>query len=238
MQKIIIKTGRTYPALAEKLGDFEHWIARELEAAPGEWRVVDVQGGEALPPVADCAGAVLTGSPAMVSDYADWSVSTAAWLRDAVANDVPVLGICYGHQLLADALGGTVDYHPQGPEAGVVEVNLLPAAAQDPLLAELAPSFPAAVIHWQSVTSLPPGAVRLAANDFEPNHAFRIGSAWGVQFHPEFDTAAMDAYLLHLSAPLQAAGRASEDLRQQLRPTPQAAAVLQRFARLLQKQAA
>lgn len=84
MQKIIIKTGRTYPALAEQLGDFEQWIERELGAAPGEWRVVDVQRGEALPPVADCRGAVLTGSPAMVSDYEDWSVSTAAWLREAV----------------------------------------------------------------------------------------------------------------------------------------------------------
>jgi hypothetical protein len=47
----------------------------------------------------------------------------------------------------------------------------------------------------------------LAANDFEPNHAFRVGSAWGVQFHPEFDTAAMDAYLAHLAPTLQAAGR-------------------------------
>lgn len=234
MQKIIIKTGRTYPELAAQLGDFEHWIARELNAAPGEWRVVDVQHGEALPPVAECAGAVITGSPAMVSDYEGWSVVTAAWLRDAVAHHVPVLGICYGHQLLADALGGCVAYHPQGPEAGVVEVNLLPEAGADALLADMPATFPAAVIHWQSVTTLPPGAVRLAANDFEANHAFRLGSAWGVQFHPEFDQAAMDAYLEHLAPALQAAGQQPEALRQQLRPTPQAAGLLQRFACLLQ----
>ena len=233
MQKIIIKTGRTYPELAAQLGDFEHWIARELGAAPGEWRVVDVQHGETLPPVAECAGAVITGSPAMVSDYEGWSVVTAAWLRDAVAHHVPVLGICYGHQLLADALGGSVAYHPQGPEAGVVEVSLLPEAGADALLAGLPATFPAAVIHWQSVTTLPPGAVRLAANDFEANHAFRLGSAWGVQFHPEFDQTAMDAYLAHLAPALQAAGQQPEALRQQLRPTPQAAGALQRFARLL-----
>lgn len=238
MQKIIIKTGRTYPALAAQLGDFEDWITRELGGEPGDWRVVDVQQGETLPPVSECAGAVLTGSPAMVSDYEDWSVNTASWLRAAIARDMPVLGICYGHQLLADALGGQVAYHPQGPEAGVVDVQLLPEAAQDPLFADLPPSFPAAVIHWQSVSTLPPGAVRLAANDFEPNHAFRVGSAWGVQFHPEFDTAAMDAYLAHLAPTLQAAGQPAEQLRAQLRPTPQAAAVLQRFARLLQEQAA
>lgn len=238
MQKIIIKTGRTYPALAEQLGDFEHWIERELGAAPGEWRVVDVQRGEVLPPVADCRGAVLTGSPAMVSDYEDWSVSTAAWLREAVLGNVPLLGICYGHQLLADALGGTVGYHPQGPEAGVVDIQLLPEAGADPLLAGLPTAFPAAVIHWQSVTALPPGAVRLAANDFEANHAFRIGSAWGVQFHPEFDTAAMAAYLSHLAPALQAAGKTAEALHQPLRPTPHAAGLLQRFARLLEHQAA
>jgi GMP synthase (glutamine-hydrolysing) len=132
MQKIIIKTGRTYPALAAQLGDFEDWITREL-GEPGDWRVVDVQQGETLPPVSECAGAVLTGSPAMVSDYEDWSVSTASWLRAAIARDMPVLGICYGHQLLADALGGQVAYHPQGPEAGVVDVQLLPEAAQTDL---------------------------------------------------------------------------------------------------------
>ncbi|KJV30273.1 glutamine amidotransferase [Aquitalea magnusonii] len=235
MQKIIIKTGRTYPALAEKLGDFEHWITREMQAAPDEWRVVDVQRGETLPAVEDCAAAVITGSPAMVSDREDWSVSTAQWLRQAVARELPVLGICYGHQLLADALGGSVGYHPKGPEAGVVEVDLLPAAAEDPLFAGMPASFPAAVIHWQSVSALPPGAVRLAANAFEPNHAFRLGSAWGVQFHPEFDLAAMGAYLAHLATTLQAAGLAPETLRTRLCPTPQAAAVLQRFARLLQQ---
>jgi GMP synthase (glutamine-hydrolysing) len=122
------------------------------------------------------------------------------------------------------------------PEAGVVEVDVLPEAAEDPIFADLPPSFPAAVIHWQSVSTLPPGAVRLAANDLNPTMPSASGRP-GAQFHPEFDTAAMDAYLAHLAPTLQAAGLAAEELRAQLRPTPQAAAVLQRFARLLQQPA-
>jgi hypothetical protein len=120
----------------------------------------------------------------MVSDYEDWSVSTASWLRAAIARDMPVLGICYGHQLLADALGGQVAYHPQGPEAGVVDVQLLPEAAQDPIFADLPPSFPAAVIHWQSVSTLPPGAVRLAANDLNPTMPSASGRPGAYSFIP------------------------------------------------------
>ncbi|MTD32975.1 glutamine amidotransferase [Paludibacterium denitrificans] len=230
--KLIIKTGVPVADVAAEYGLFEDWIARELGDTAADWQVVDVQHGAELPAVAEVAAAIITGSAAMVSERAAWSEATADWLRCAHAAEVPLLGICYGHQLLAHALGGEVSYHPQGPEVGVVTVQRLPAAQDDQLLGALPAQFPAAVIHWQSVLALPPGAVRLAENSFEPNHAFRCGSARGVQFHPEFNDTVMGSYLQRLAEKLSQEGLDPSALQQQLRPTPEANRLLWRFGQL------
>lgn len=82
---------------------------------------------------------------------------------------MPALGICYGHQLLGHALGGTVGNHPDGGEFGTVEVRLLPEAAADPLFAGLPAVFPAQLFHRQSVLYLPSGAQVLASSQREPH---------------------------------------------------------------------
>ena len=195
----------------------------ESEVAPNRARYSNA--GQALPAQADIAGVVVTGSHSMVSDREPWSEAAAAWLRDAVAAEVPVLGICYGHQLLAHALGGEVGYHPQGIELGTVPVSLHDAAQDDPLFAGLPTQFDAQAAHRQSVRRLPEGATLLAGNHFEPHHAFRFGTrAWGVQFHPEFGEAATRAYQMTLN------GDAPEGA---VRPTDVAASVLPRFARIV-----
>lgn len=192
---VVFKVGDTLAAVAAQAGDFENWIARGVAQAGVQVRIVDART-EALPAAGEVAGAVVTGSHAMVTDRPDWSEKLAAWLRDAVDAQAPVLGICYGHQLLAHALGGSVGYHPQGIEIGTVPVDLAPEAAGDPLLAGLPSRFQAHVIHSQTVTALPKGAVRLASNAHEATQAFRFGAqAWGVQFHPEFDASVMKAYV-------------------------------------------
>ena len=231
---LILKAGATFPALAQTLGDFDDWIRTGLDAPGLGIRVVDARHGE-LPPPQALAGVVITGSHAMVSDREPWSEAAAAWLRGAVQAGLPVLGICYGHQLLAHSLGGTVGYHPGGIEIGTVSVQLQPAAGDDPVLAELPPVFPAQVVHRQSVQQLPEGAVRLAANAFEPNHAFRVGpAAWGVQFHPEFSAQAMRAYVERLGPELRGEGHDPAALAAGVADTPAAARVLRNFARHVQ----
>jgi GMP synthase (glutamine-hydrolysing) len=139
-----------------------------------------------------------------------------------------VLGICYGHQLLAHALGGEVGYHPGGLELGTVPITLAPEAQADPLFAHLPNQWPAQVVHAQSVRALPPGAVRLAGNAHEPHQAYRVGTqAWGVQFHPEFSPAAMQGYVQQLAATLPT-GRTPP----QVQETLQACSLLGRFAQL------
>ncbi len=232
----IVKLGDTLPALHYTHGDFEHWIAQGLQTGQANppIRVVDPREGQTLPELGQCAGIVVTGSHAMVTDRAPWSEATADWLAQAVAIEVPVLGICYGHQLLAHALGGEVANHPQGLEVGVARVHTTPAAAHDPLLGHLPASFAAPVAHRQSVRRLPAGAVALAHNAFEGHHAFRVGAcAWGVQFHPEFGPDASAAYVDHLAADLRAQGSDPIHLRQAVTPTPHAASLLARFATLV-----
>ena len=90
------------------------------------------------------------------------------------------------------------------------------------------------VSHSQTVITLPPGAVRLAGNDFEFHHAFRIGDcAWGLQFHPEYDEAIMKAYISGLAHTFEAVQSRKAQLLAQVKATPYAALLLARFGRLV-----
>lgn len=231
---LIIKTGSTHAHIRERLGDFEHWIAAGLRDG-GATEVVthDAQAGAALPALAEVAGVVLTGSHAMVSEREPWSEALLPWLRSAVEAGTPVLGICYGHQLLAHALGGEVVHHPDGVEIGTVTVERQAESGDDPLLGGLPERFPAQAVHWQSVRQLPADAVLLASSTHEAHHAFRVGErAWGVQFHPEFSDEALRAYLDGLGDALAKEGLDATEIAGALTPTPEAASVLPRFARL------
>ena len=239
MQRIlIVKLGSTYPELARRRGDFEDWIRTGLggdsaEGDSGETAVVDPVAGEALPQPRSFAAIVVTGSHAMVTDRADWSERTASWLRGAIEAEVPLLAICYAHQLLAYAAGGAAGDNPAGREFGTVDMDLTEAAAADPLFSGLPGQFGVQVSHAQSALSLPPGAVCLAASRREPHAAFRVGRcAWGVQFHPEFDADVTRASVRHAAADLLAEGQDPDALEAAVRETPHCAAVLARFGRL------
>lgn len=231
---LILKTGSTHAHIREQLGDFDDWIAEGLRQ--GGAAAIETHDAQrqalTLPPTA-FSGVVLTGSHSMVSERAPWSEALVPWLQAAVAAGTPVLGICYGHQLLAHALGGEVADHPGGVEIGTVTVERHAAAEADPLLGGLPERFPAQVVHWQSVRRLPADAVLLAASAHEAHHAFRIGEcAWGVQFHPEFSDQALRAYLEGLGPTLAQEGLDAAQIAAALSPTPDAASVLPRFARL------
>lgn len=229
----IFKAGSTWPAMAQARGDFDDWLRRGLGDAQAHTIVVAVAWGETPPPPDRLSGAIITGSHAMVTDRADWSESLADWLRQAVPAGLPVLGICYGHQLLAHALGGEVADLEPGPEVGTVCVALTEAGKEDPLFHALPDRFPAHASHVQSARRLPADAVHLARSRLEPHHAFRIGPrAWGVQFHPEFDTEAMRAYVRRWAEKPDAPKRDWAAIHEGVENTPAAALITRRFARL------
>ena len=230
----IIKAGATHSELRSRYGDFEDWVLSGLGIPSSQVRIeASIYGAPLLAP-GKYAGVVITGSHSMVTERELWSEEVASWLVQAVNQDTPVLGICYGHQLLAHALGGEVFYHPSGKEAGTTVVHCLPSARDDLLFGPMPHAFYAHVTHWQSVIRLPDEAVLLAENNHEPHHAFRIGKwAWGAQFHPEFNEAIMDGYLVSDQELLRKQRINVENLRSQVRATPEATALLRRFGQIV-----
>jgi GMP synthase (glutamine-hydrolysing) len=114
-----------------------------------------------------------------------WLAPTKALLRATVADGIPTLGVCLGHQLMASALGGSVILNPQGRTGGLVPLSLNAAGDADALLGGLSGRD---VVHYNGdvVIRLPQGAEQLATAPDGSVQAARFGPrAWGVQFHPE-----------------------------------------------------
>jgi len=231
---LIVKTGTTFASLASERGDFEDWIGAGMGLERDRVAVVAVFEGEALPDPNRFAGVVVTGSSAMVSHRETWSESTAEWLREVVRHTTPVLGICYGHQLLAHALGGRVGPNPHGRQIGTERVLLAENAKDDALLAGFGSSLRAHTTHAEVVLELPDAAARLGSSQGDPNTAFRFGTAaWGVQFHPEFDAYVMKRYIEERRSLLLAENIDADAQLAAVEECPDGARLLRRFAEYL-----
>ncbi len=228
---LILETGQPVASL-RRHGRFPHWIRVAAGLAADAAVVIDVEHGQALPSHDGFAGVLITGSGAMVTEHRDWSERSAQWLGEAAHAGMPLFGICYGHQLLAHALGGEVGDNPAGREMGTVGIDLHAHASDDPLFAGLPTQFVAQATHLQSVLRAPTGARVLAMSSQDDCHAFRWGdAAWGVQFHPEFSTTHMRGYVRAKHDALAREGRCAHRLSSTIRATPHARRVLRRFVR-------
>ena len=233
---LILETGQPVPSM-RRHGGFPHWIRVAAGLERDAAVVTNVEGGDALPPRQGFAGAafagvIVTGSAAMVTDRHDWSERSAEWLREAAHAGLPLFGICYGHQLLAHALGGEVGVNPAGREMGTIDLELHPHAKHDPLFAGLPAQFPAQATHLQTVLRAPEGATVLAKSAQDHCHAFRWQDhVWGVQFHPEFSVTHMHGYVRARHDALASEARCSKQLARNISAAPHARKVLRRFVR-------
>ena len=229
---LILKTGSTFAEMARDFGDFEDWTIAASGLAPGVFVVADGVE-EPVPPLDQLSGIIVTGSHLMVSDGGAVVEFWSQLLRDAIDMRLPVLGVCYGHQLLGHALGGIVADHPDGLELGQTRIEMETAAQDDPLFSVLPGQFQAYATHMQSIIKLPEGAFVFGRSSFEAHHAVRFApAAWGVQFHPEFSQKIMQAYIRR-QRPRLKSDVEMDALIQKVEPLPQTGLILQRFCQLV-----
>ena len=156
----------------------------------------------------------IDGLVVLGGEMAAWEDHRAPWLpqlRDLMASAVdagaPVLGVCLGGQVMTLACGGVVDRAPVA-EVGVYELDLLPAAADDPLFSVLPHSVPVAEYHGDAMLEAPAGAVLLASPRDCPIQGYRLGDrAWALQFHPEVDAEIVGSWFADDPEPVEKCGR-------------------------------
>ena len=227
---LIVNVGSAPEKQIHKFGDFELWAKKAIGET--SLNIVFHDGvHNPLPDDTSLAGVIIMGSLSMVTEETDWMKRLSAEIVKLTTLHIPVLGICFGHQLLAYAFGGKAGFNPNGLEVGTVEITRTTESEHDPIFSTLPKQFLAQTIHYQSALTLPENAVRLAESRLDRHHAFRIGNCtWGVQFHPEFSADIMTDMLDNVKEELES--KLLSQKKQQVTETDDARQILVLFARL------
>lgn len=179
----ILKTGAPPPALEAQFGGYPEMFMELLGPGAHDYRVFDAAAGE-LPGAADaCAAYLITGSSAGVYDDLPWIAPLQDFLR-AARGRTRLVGVCFGHQIMAEAFGGRVIKSPKGWGVGLHSYEVRATA---PWMGEAPQRFSAAASHQDQVVEPPPGAQLLAASPFTSYAMLAYGDdAISLQPHPEF----------------------------------------------------
>ena len=196
MKLTIIQTGEVPLSLRDRFGPYRSMFETMFDGTGQgfSYDMVAVSDGEPLPDPAALEGIVITGSAAGVYDDLPWMNPLRAFIRDAYGRKTPMLGVCFGHQIMADALGGDVRKSEKGWGLGRHSYGV----TARPDFMRTAPAMLAVACSHQDQVIVPPGdADVILASDFTPNAglAYRNGAALSFQPHPEF----ADDYTLALA---------------------------------------
>lgn len=190
---------------------------RIADALAGAGISIDLRSpieGDDLPEISEVAAAVFMGGPMNVDEVARYPAlaDERAWLADAIAADLPVIGVCLGSQLIARALGA--DVKPgSAAEIGWLDIEI--EAGEDPVVGALGSS--SRVLHWHGdVFDLPDGATPLASSAATELQAFRYANAWGLLFHAEADAALVELWLAEPTMAAEAQSALGVDFEEHL----------------------
>ncbi|HVE87498.1 MAG TPA: glutamine amidotransferase [Myxococcales bacterium] len=234
---LMLKPGEAAEPIRLEVGDYDRWFQGALGGGPYRFHVVRPYLGEALPRnVRDHDAVIVTGSPLSATAPTAWMKELAGYMVDAAERRVPVLGVCFGHQLLGMVMGVPVVKSPAGREIGTVEVALTEEGWRDPLFEGLPARFPIQTTHEDVVPVLPPGARLLAKNEAAAVQAMALGKYLrGVQFHPELSAEGVKSVIRSREAAIDREGQARGEkhrarrLLDGVRPAPYGRQILENF---------
>lgn len=228
---LVVRCGDPEPTVARAHGCFARWF-RDAIAPDVELEVLDARTDELATSRLDAVGAVVvSGSPHAVYEPHPWIPAAEALVRAAVTErELPLLGVCFGHQLLAQAMGGAVTRNPRGREMGTIEVELNDQGAGDALFRAMPRRFAAQATHCDTVIRAPREAAVLATSAGDGCQSLRVGRrAWGVQFHPEITAPILRGYVRARADALRAEGRDPEAVHDGVRDRVEGRRVLANF---------
>ena len=230
---LILKTGNTIKSLLDSGEDFEDWFVACSGLSKSRFVVRSLHFGESLVNLSCITAIIITGSPAFITDEEAWNFIGASYIKKAHKIGIPILGVCYGHQLLAWTFGGKVGFNAEGRSIGTIPIKLKESAKNDLLFGGLPERFNVNVSHQQSVVQLPSEAIELALSSSNNLQAFRFGDkSWGIQFHPEFSKDIVRKYIDERSMTIREEGLDLEKLESLVSDTPNSVILFQRFCQL------
>lgn len=196
MKITIVQTGDVPEPLQPQFGDYFRMFARMFDTADSgfEYELVVANANSLLPNSSEMTAIVITGSPAGVYDDLPWIEPLRVFIREAYAAGIPMLGICFGHQIMADALGGVVRKSEKGWGVGRHSYNVV---FKPEFMANAPETLSISCSHQDQVITPPETAQVILSTPFTPNAGlyYENGKALSFQPHPEFE----DSYALALS---------------------------------------
>jgi GMP synthase (glutamine-hydrolysing) len=190
----ILMAGHTLPPIHERFGDFDSWFQTRPERLAG-YSVHYLYRENMLPAPRESDGWIITGSPDSVNDPLAWLPGVRKQISAAVETGHPILGVCFGHQLLAQSLGAKVEMNRAGWELGSATIQLTADGLESALFTDLGERIDVYQTHHDVVTDIPSGMKVLATNEMGIQ-AIEVGERiFGVQFHPEFSPGIAGMYV-------------------------------------------
>jgi len=191
---LIIDCGPSLSDVSKHYGVAPEWIVKSLKNFSCNFNWVKPYEGDKIQ--SNNADAwIITGSPRSVYDDADWMLYIEAQIKKINSYQIPVLGICFGHQLIARCFGGKVELNPNGWELGAYPIQITAEGRKSPLFSGIEDNSIVYESHQDYVSVLPQNAIELARNN-KGNQAFMIQDRFfGVQFHPEFSWEVIQMYV-------------------------------------------
>jgi len=233
----ILQTGQPIQPARDKYGDFDELFINSMNISQAKTRTFRIYDSPELPNPEKLMGILITGSPAMVTEGKKWCIKTQQWLKQFINTHIPILGVCYGHQLLALMLGGKVSWNPKGREMGQIRMKLTTEAYKDKLFGKVIgasiSNLKLQATHQQAVMELPKDTTLLGYTNLDNNHCFCAHKhIWGFQFHPEFTPEIIANYINIRKADIKKEGLDPNEMLENIKDINNGTMLLQQFKNL------